>query len=76
MDRGELARWIDLYERAWRTAGSSLLAQLFAADASYRPAPFSAPIVGRAAIASFWEAEREGPDEVFSMTWESGSPSQ
>jgi hypothetical protein len=27
-------------------------------------------IRGRAAIGSFWETERDGPDEVFSMTWE------
>jgi len=70
VDRDDLARWLALYERAWRTAGTTILQQLFTSDATYRAAPFSAPILGRAEIARFWEAEREGPEEVFSMSWE------
>jgi hypothetical protein len=38
--------------------------------ATYRAAPFAPVISGRAAIGSFRETEREGSDEVFSMTWE------
>jgi hypothetical protein len=70
MERGELARWIDVYERAWRTPGASLLTELFTSTATYRPGPFEAPLTGLGAIASFWEAERESPNEVFQMTWE------
>lgn len=70
MQREDLARWIEDYERAWRTPGTALLEQLFASDATYTAAPFESAIQGRDAIASFWEAEREGPDESFSMAWE------
>ncbi len=59
--------WIAAYERAWRTSGTEPLAELFTADARYRPAPFEPPVVGVAAIARFWEAERDGPDETFSL---------
>jgi hypothetical protein len=70
VEHADLARWIGHYERAWRTPGTALLEQLFTADATYIPSPFESPIQGRPAIASFWEAEREGPDESFSMDWE------
>jgi hypothetical protein len=65
-----LSDWIALYERAWRTAGTDLLADLFARDASYRPAPFEQPLLGGEQIARFWDAEREGPDERFELSWE------
>jgi hypothetical protein len=67
VERHDLARWIGGYERAWRTPGTAQLEQLFTSDATYVASPFEAPIRGRSAIASFWEAEREGPDETFSM---------
>jgi len=70
MDRADLAHWIERYERAWRTAGTASLDQLFTEQATYRSAPFDDPVVGLAAIAEFWEAEREGPDEPFTMAWE------
>jgi hypothetical protein len=70
VQREDLARWIEDYERAWRTPGTALLEQLFVSDATYLAAPFESVIQGRDAIASFWEAEREGPDESFSMAWE------
>ena len=67
MDRAQLTAWVAAYERAWRTAGTGTLASLFSADAVYRPAPFSEPIRGLAAIARMWEAERESPEEAFAM---------
>jgi ketosteroid isomerase-like protein len=70
MNRAALTAWIDAYERAWRTPGTGLLAQLFSADATYLTAPFETPIRGLPAIAEFWEAERDGPDEPFTLTWE------
>jgi SnoaL-like domain len=70
VERSDLARWIDAYERAWRTAGTAALEQLFTADASYRNAPFAEPVSGLQAIAAFWEAERAGPGEPFTMRWE------
>jgi hypothetical protein len=62
-----VARWIERYERAWRTAGTEALADLFTADATYLAGPFEQPIRGLGRIEVFWEAERDGPDEVFTM---------
>jgi hypothetical protein len=70
MDRAELARWIESYERAWRTAGTAMRADLFTPEATYRSAPFDEAVVGLPAIAGFWETEREGPAEPFTMQWE------
>jgi ketosteroid isomerase-like protein len=70
VDRAALTAWIERYETAWRTPATSVLDDLFAEDATYSPAPFEEVITGRAAIADFWEAEREGPDEVFTLSTE------
>ncbi|RKR92143.1 uncharacterized protein (TIGR02246 family) [Micromonospora pisi] len=68
MDRERLTDWIAAYERAWRTAGTETLATIFTEDASYQQGPYLEPVRGLAAIARMWEAQREGPDEVFGMT--------
>lgn len=70
MTRADLERWIAAYEAAWRTAGTDTLGQLFTQDATYSTAPYEEPYRGLEAIAELWEAEREGPDEVFEMEHE------
>jgi ketosteroid isomerase-like protein len=70
MTREQVADWIAAYERAWRTPGTDTLGQLFTEDATYRPGPYDEPAAGLPAIRRLWEAEREGPDEVFRMTSE------
>jgi uncharacterized protein (TIGR02246 family) len=70
MDQGRLAAWVAGYEQAWRTAGTAGLAELFADDAVYLTTPYAEPVRGLAAIEKFWEAERESPDEPFTMTSE------
>jgi hypothetical protein len=70
MERSRLSTWIDLYEQAWRSPGTDWLSYLFTPDATYSKEPFAEPIRGLDAIAKMWEAEREGPDEVFRMTSE------
>jgi PPOX class probable F420-dependent enzyme len=67
IDHDHLQAWLAQYERAWRTRGTAALADLFTDDATYRLAPFDAPIVGSDAIAGMWEAERRGADERFTM---------
>jgi hypothetical protein len=62
--------WISAYEAAWRSPGTESLSEIFTTDATYQAAPFDAPFVGLGAIAEFWEAEREGPDEVFTLSFE------
>jgi hypothetical protein len=67
MDRGGVSAWIELYERAWRTAGTQLLDDLFAPEATYRTAPYEEPFRGLPAIKAMWEEGRSGPEEVFAM---------
>jgi SnoaL-like domain len=67
LERADLEAWLGAYERAWRTAGTASLHELFASDATYQMAPYEEPFAGLAAIAAMWEAEREGPDERFTM---------
>jgi uncharacterized protein YciI len=69
-DAERFGGWIAAYERAWRTAGTAVLGDLFTDAAGYRAGPFEDPLVGLEAIGAFWEAEREGPDEVFSLECE------
>lgn len=48
--------------------GTDQLAELFSPDASYRPSPWARSVDGVDAIAGFWEAERDRPDEEFTMS--------
>jgi hypothetical protein len=68
--RGLIEGWVARYERAWRTAGTDPLRELFTEDASYRMSPYEEPFVGLTKIGEMWEAEREAPDEPFEMTSE------
>ncbi|WP_431976322.1 nuclear transport factor 2 family protein [Micromonospora haikouensis] len=70
MDRKHVTGWIAAYERAWRTPGTVALSAIFTEQASYLQGPYQKAVVGLPAIARMWEAEREGPDEVFHMTSE------
>ena len=70
MTREQLAGWVEGYERVWRTAGTEALAELFTPDATYRMSPFEDEHRGLGAIAAMWEAERQGPDEAFTMQTE------
>jgi hypothetical protein len=66
-DRSMVRRWLARYEAAWRAPGTDGLAGLFSDDASYRQSPYEPPVTGLEAIGRMWEAEREDPDEVFSL---------
>jgi ketosteroid isomerase-like protein len=66
--REQVREWVAAYERAWRAPGTAALAGIFTPDASYRQGPYDEPVTGLAAIAGMWEAERDGPDEVFHLT--------
>lgn len=68
--RDRVRDWLDGYERAWRSPGTVGLRELFTDDASYSPGPYEEPREGLPAIAEFWDAEREGPDEEFTMSSE------
>jgi SnoaL-like protein len=70
LTREQVTDWVSGYERAWRSPGTSALGELFAEEASYRMSPYEEAVSGLEAIGRLWEAEREGPDEVFSMASE------
>jgi hypothetical protein len=70
MTREDVVRWIAGYERAWRSPGTEALSDLFSIDAVYRQGPYENWVSGLAAIETLWDAERDGPDEVFLMTSE------
>jgi hypothetical protein len=70
VDRAAVQRWVEGYERAWRTAGTDELDRLFAPDATYQVSPWAQPIDGLGAIRALWERERDSADEAFTMTSE------
>ncbi|SDU11753.1 nuclear transport factor 2 family protein [Jiangella alkaliphila] len=70
MDSARVTAWIESYERAWRTPGVESLDEVFAAGATYQQSPYQDPVVGLTAIERMWEAQRDGPDEVFRMVTE------
>jgi hypothetical protein len=52
---------------AWRAHGTDGLADLFTGQATYLQSPCEQAVTGLDAIRQMWDAEREGPDEVFSL---------
>jgi ketosteroid isomerase-like protein len=59
---------VEGYEHAWRTPGTEELSVLFTTDATYLHSPYEEPVQGLGAIGVMWEQDRDGPDEVFSLT--------
>jgi ketosteroid isomerase-like protein len=70
MERSDVRRWVDDYETAWRAPGTDQLADLFTVDATYLASPWAEPMRGLEEIGAFWDAERVGPDEPFTITSE------
>ncbi|MBD8079435.1 AtzH-like domain-containing protein [Cellulosimicrobium arenosum] len=54
MDRDGAMRWVEEYERTWRTQDVAAVARLFTDDARYLRSPFAEPLVGLDAIGRFW----------------------
>jgi hypothetical protein len=69
-DRVGVGAWIGAYERAWRTAGTDSLGELFTEEATYRMSPYEEPAVGLEAIGALWERERVGSEEGFELSYE------
>ena len=57
MNRDEVMRWVDGYERAWRDDDVEAVRSLFTEDAAYRASPYEPSAVGHEAIAAFWLAD-------------------
>lgn len=69
-DRAAVRGWVKAYEQAWRTPGIAAIPVLFTADATYLHSPYEEPVVGVDAIGRMWEEDREGPNEVFTLSAE------
>lgn len=65
-----MAAWVAAYERAWRTPGTEVLRELFVPDVTYVYDPYEEPVRGLEALGPWWEEARQGPDEVFTMTFD------
>jgi ketosteroid isomerase-like protein len=70
MGHDDVRRWVEAYERVWRTPGTDALTEVFTDDATYLMSPWAEPVCGLEAIRGLWDAERDGPDEEFTMTSE------
>jgi ketosteroid isomerase-like protein len=70
MTRDDVRRWLEGYEQAWRSAGTGGLADLFSDEVTYVASPWAEPVEGLPALAEFWDAERDGPDETFGISTE------
>jgi mannose-6-phosphate isomerase-like protein (cupin superfamily) len=70
IDAARLMAWVAEYEHAWRAPGTDLLDRLFTEDATYLVTPYEPEVVGLPAIRVFWDDERDGPEEVFTMSAE------
>ena len=67
-ERDSVREWLAGYETAWRAPGTESLAGIFTEDATYLQSPYEQPVTGLDPIGRMWEEEREGPDEVFTLT--------
>jgi hypothetical protein len=67
-DRPAAHSWVERYERAWRTPGTAEISALFTTDAIYLHSPYEKPVVGVDAICRMWEEDRDGPNEVFTLS--------
>jgi ketosteroid isomerase-like protein len=70
VERRAVEEWVDRYERLWRTPGTGQLMDLFVPGATYLPSPWAQPLDGLDEIAQFWDGERNGADEEFTISRE------
>ena len=70
VERVDLERWMEAYERAWRAPGTDAAAALFADDAAYLMHPFAEPVEGsrRSAASGTPSARRASASQ-----WRGGS---
>src|SRR5438552_16557058 len=63
MDRTDLERWVQGYERAWSSNDPGDIGALFTDDATYRFHPYDEPLRGREAIVAQWIENKDEPGE-------------
>jgi len=67
--REEVMRWVRAYEDGWRAEDRSAVGRLFTGEAKYLRSPYASPLVGHAAIESFWVDDAED-GSAFTMSAE------
>jgi hypothetical protein len=65
--RAQVTAWIAAYERAWRSAGTDSLDELFAEEADYSYGPYDKAHLGLDAIKEMWVQERASHEETFDV---------
>lgn len=63
MDRADVERWVQGYERAWSSNEPDEVGGLFTEDATYRYHPYDEPVRGRDAIVAQWIENRDEPQD-------------
>ena len=63
-----LNKWMSAYRAAWESNAPDDIAALFTEDGSYFKEPFTAPVVGRAAITEMWLQHKDDAGS-FSFSW-------
>jgi hypothetical protein len=65
VDREQVQAWVDEYVLWWRESDPAGVPVLFTPDVHYLRSPYEVPIVGHAALAEFWVADR---GQTFAVT--------
>jgi uncharacterized protein (TIGR02246 family) len=63
MDRSDVERWVEAYERAWASNDPEDIGALFTEDARYWTAPFREPWSGREQIVRGWIDRKDEPGD-------------
>jgi hypothetical protein len=64
LQSGAAKKFLAQYKEAWETRSADLAASLFTRDAHYWENPFGAPIVGREAIRTYWQAATQEQEDI------------
>jgi hypothetical protein len=64
VDIEQLENWVRRYRAAWESNEPAEIADLYAADATYRMRPYLPPVEGRDAIVADWLDRADEPGET------------
>ncbi len=59
IDTTDIDRWLERYRAAWLSDEPAQIAALFTDDVRYFTAPYLEPLIGTAAVTTFWLAQGE-----------------
>ncbi len=68
-DEDVITRWVEGYERAWKSNDPADIRAIFTEDAEYRTRPHREPWRGHEEIVAKWIENGDGPDDV-TFEWE------